>query len=342
MALICPSCGSHSCVASAEKNIDAAPTFYTKCTHCNDLFLEKNKKIDLAGFNFEHLKCASCGKRPLDAVMAHVLALCVKNRHSPNLTLREVGTPLLSPGIPTYAPPHLGFRSLMLVTRQKIVADASNCILDKVPEVKGILLGDTQRVVGLKSFQDQPYMYQVAGGCDLRADLVSSAYGQILIYKSQSKLHIEHDNRSKMLHLGTIPLAGCVVLDALTGPGTLGLMSVLMGARKVILNDAWLPAIKNAYLNLHVNKKLLGIKTITRDSSYTPDSWRRDHPKLFCKAATDNATIELYHGNFERFSIQDLDVDVLLIDPFPSTAPLFELAVEKISDEYQNVQVCYI
>jgi len=47
-------------------------------------------------------------------------------------------------------------------------------------------------------------------------------------------------------------LAGRVVVDGMCGPGTLGLMSVLMGASKVILNDAWRPAIENVLLNLEV------------------------------------------------------------------------------------------
>jgi len=29
--------------------------------------------------------------------------------------------------------------------------------------------------------------------------------------------------------------------------------------------------------------------------------------------------IELYHGDFQEFSIQDCEVDIILVDPFPGT-----------------------
>ncbi len=341
MALICPSCGSDSCIVPAHDIIDAAPTLYSKCTSCSDLLLEKNESLDLTGIDFEELRCRRCGKRPLDAVMAHVLALCAENTPNASLALREVGTPLLSPGVPTFAPPHLGPLNLVLLTYQKIVANAGAQILDHVSEVKGILFGDTRKVIGLKSLLTAPYTCHVIGGCDVRADLVSSAYGQIAIYKSQSNLHIEYDNRGKMHRLGTIPLAGCGVLDALSGPGTLGLMSVLMGARKVILNDAWLPAIKNACLNLYVNKEVLGIKTIQCDSTTASGPWKRDDPKLFCTATTDSANIELYHGSFERLNVEDLDVDILLIDPFPGMMPSFKHIAEQMSGALPGVQIFY-
>jgi tRNA G26 N,N-dimethylase Trm1 len=205
------------------------------------------------------------------------------------------------------------------MTNQRLIADASDRILREVPEVAGVIFGDTKRVIGLAHSQAQPHTCRVLAGCDIRADLVASAYGRILIYKSQSKIHIEYDNAIKMAKLGALPVSGRVVLDALAGPGSLGLMSVLMGAQRVILNDAWLPAVENAYLNLRVNRRI-----------------------LFCTATTDNGVIELYHGDFQEFSIQDCEVDIILVDPFPGTEGKFNALCEELRKEHPKVQVVYI
>jgi 16S rRNA G966 N2-methylase RsmD len=226
------------------------------------------------------------------------------------------------------------------MTNQRLIADASDRILREVPEVAGVIFGDTKRVIGLAHSQAQPQTCQVSAGCDIRADLVTSAYGRILIYKSQSKIHIEHDNAVKMAKLGALPVSGRVVLDALAGPGTLGLMSVLMGAQRVILNDAWLPAVENAYLNLRVNKRILGIQTIKRASMT-----KREYdaaPQLFCTATTDNGVIELYHGDFQQFRIQDFQVDIILVDPFPGAEGQFNGLWEELRKKHPRVQVAFI
>jgi 16S rRNA G966 N2-methylase RsmD len=226
------------------------------------------------------------------------------------------------------------------MTNQRLIADASERILLEVPEVAGVIFGDTKRVIGLANIQTQPHTCRLLAGCDIRADLVTSAYGQILIYKSQSKIHIEHDNAVKIAKLGTLPVSGRVVLDALAGPGTLGLMSVLMGAQRVILNDAWLPAVENAYLNLRVNKRILGIRTIKRASMIKRGSDKA--PELFCTAATDNGVIELYHGDFHEFNVQDSRVDIILVDPFPGTEGQFNGLCEELRKKHPKVQVVYI
>jgi hypothetical protein len=272
--------------------------------------------------------------------MAHILALSVEQESRSALTLREVGTPLLSPGVPTYAPPHVGYQSLLLLTKQRIIADASDLILKHVSEVKGVIYGDMNRVIGLADRHAAPYTCRVLAGCDVRADLVTSAYGQILVHKSQSKIHIEHDNMTKMEKLGTLPIAGRVVLDALAGPGTLGLMSALMGAQKVILNDAWLPAVENAYLNLQANSGILGIRMLRRAS--VSKRARSRAPYLYCVATTDHTLIELFHGEFEEFNIQDSGAHIILLDSFPNAERYFIDMSEEIRKRYPGINVVCI
>ncbi len=340
MSLICPNCGSSSCVATAEKIIAQAPVLYTKCKRCQDLTLDKQSRIDLSGLVFEDFSCVKCGKRPIDAVMGHILALAVRDKRRPDLSLREIGTPLLSPSVPLYASPHLGSRSLVLLTNKQVIAQASRSILRDVPEVKAILYGDPTKTIGIVHSQIEPYTFQVLAGCDLRADLAVSAYGQLLIYKSQSKIHIEHDNRAKMHKLGNLPLAGAVVFDALAGPGTLGLMSVLMGAKKVILNDVWHPAINDTYLNMCINEQILGLYSINRTQHLDFDS---DRAPILCATARGESTeLELYQGRFEQFCSQELEADIILVDAFPGTERMLQPSIQNIKRENPDVCIVYI
>jgi len=338
--LVCPNCGGTSCVVAVEAIIAQAPFLYTKCERCADLALDKQSKIDLSEISFEDYACSGCGKRPLDAVMGHILSLVVDDKKKPDMSLREVGTPLLAPNVPLYASPHLSNRSLVLLTNKRTIAHASDQIVQDVPEIKAILYGDPARVIGLAHTQIGAYTCQVRSGCDLRADLVTSAYGQLLIYKSQSKIHIEHDNREKIHKLGSIPLQGAVVFDALSGPGTLGLTSVLMGAKKVILNDAWHPAVNDAYLNMCVNRRVLGLRSIKRIRDEDRSSY--GEPTLFSVARGDSAEIELYDGTFEQFSDQELNVDVILVDPFPRTEFRFQRTISKIKQKNPTARIYFI
>ena len=339
MSIRCPNCGSFSCVISAERVLDIASTLYTKCRACCDLTLLKTSKIDLSGMDFGDFRCTECGRSPLDAVMAHVLAISTAHKERHALSLREVGTPLLSPGVPTNAPPHIGYHNLLLLTNQILIADASDEILREVPEVAGVIFGDAKRVIGLAHTSARPYTCRLLAGCDTRADMIASAYGELLIYKSQSKIHIEHNNTAKMAKLGALPIAGRVVLDGLAGPGSLGLMSSLMGAQKVILNDAWLPAVENAFLNLRVNREMLGIRKIERASMTNRGS--RNTPQLFCTATTKHGIIELFHGDFHAFNIRDSEAEIVLLDPFPGEEGQFRAIDEEVRKNNPKADIIY-
>jgi predicted Zn finger-like uncharacterized protein len=337
MRFVCPECGSRSCVQAAERVIAAAPTLYVKCPSCNDLILEKAEEINLTSIRFDSLRCENCRKRPLDVVMAHILASSVQNKKRPGLTLRQVGTPLLSPSVPIYARPQIGYKRLLLLTDQPVIAAASERILRDVQEVKGVIYGNAAEPFGLAYKDATPRTCRTLAGCDMRADLVTSAYGQLLIYKSQSKIHVEHDHSIKMAKLSMLPIADRVVFDALAGPGTLGLTCALMGAKKVILNDAWLPAVENAYLNLQVNRYILGIQSISRAPRAAKASDSSSY--LFATAKTHRGFINLYHGAFEEFNIKGSGTHVILVDPFPSTEAHFEALIENIHRKYPRVHI---
>jgi len=181
--------------------------------------------------------------------------------------------------------------------------------------------------VGILDPDSRPHEYTLLAGCDMRCDVAMSALGELVIYKNQSRIHIEFPRESghKMNVLGKLDLegllAGRVVVDGMCGPGTLGLMSMLMGASKVILNDAWHPAIENVLLNLEVNKGLLDVE-VERLVPTGDMPLIRDEPVLVARASRGGNTIaEVYFGDIRRLAGVVDDCDVCLIDTFPTADP---------------------
>ncbi len=134
-------------------------------------------------------------------------------------------------------------------------------------------------------------------------------------------IHIEFNN-TKIRKLEALYLKGefdnSVVIDGFCGPGTLGLLSVLGGARKVIMNDAWLPAVMNTILNIKANSCILGVKI-----DFEVEGNRKligDEPVLMAKAS-GSAEILVYHGDIRKIGSEAKDCDICLIDTFPSVIP---------------------
>jgi predicted RNA methylase len=155
----------------------------------------------------------------------------------------------------------------------------------------------------------------------MRCDVVSSTFGELCIYKNQSRIHIEFNN-TKIQKIEALYLRGeldnAVVVDGLCGPGTLGILSVLGGARKVILNDAWLPALANTVLNIKANSSILGVKIELEAADC--DKLIGDEPKLVAKAE-GLAEILVYHGDIRKLGKAVKECDICLIDTFPSVSP---------------------
>lgn len=261
-------------------------------------------------------RCRSCGKAPLDAVMLDALrTLKHVGLRDEKDTLRSVGSPLISVGYPLAYPPRLGPSTLMIVG-ERLNKDAAEKILRNVPEIKGVILN--KGVAGVSDSKKKPIENELLAGCDMRSDVIQSMFGELVIYKSQSKVHIEFPRQSapKMKIIEGLPIAGKDIIDGLCGPGTLGLMCALAGARRVVLNDIWLPAIKNTMLNLEMNKKILGIDEIKYPE--IPSDALGLEPVLACRAS-GACEIEVYHGDLLRLFSRAEPADLCLIDHFPGS-----------------------
>ncbi len=318
----CPTCGG-DCILPAGKVLDEILGMYMACSSCppDPLFNKNasfNQRID-STFG----RCGKCGKRHLDFVIGNVLTLLKENGLFPeDAALKEVGTPLIAFGYQVPYPPRLGNKSLVLIM-DSVTEELAGEIIAHVPEVKGVIkrTGLQSQSVGILDTDFTPHTYELLAGCDMRCDVVSSSIGELCIYKNQSKIHIEFNNtkirKIEQLYLQG-ELDGAVVVDAFCGPGTLGLLSVLAGAREVILNDAWLPALKNAILNIKANSDILGVKIGFEVEDC--DKIIGDEPVLLAKAE-GAAEIKVYHGDARKLDTIVKECDICLIDTFPSVNP---------------------
>jgi len=229
--------------------------------------------------------------------------------------LRSVGSPLIDVGYPLAYSPRLSRGSLILVG-ERYSAEAAEAMVRDIPEIKGVI--QSCGVPGVIDPKRKPLKNLLLAGCDLRADVVSSLMGELVIYKRQSLIHIEfsRNNAPKMGILEELYFQGRLrdVADGLCGPGTLGLMCVLAGAQRVVFNDAWLPAVEDLLVNLEVNRGLLGIEEI--ELIEPPQGMVGSDPVLLARAR-GACQIEVYHGDLCRLFSRARPAGLCLIDHFP-------------------------
>ncbi len=280
-------------------------------------------------------RCRSCGRATLDAVMLDALHILHQfGLRDERASLRSVGSPLVVVGYPLAYSPRLGPDSL-IVQGENINQKAACAMVERICEVKGVIL--SQGVPGMHRAGTKPQENVLLAGSDLRADVCQSLFGELVIYKSQSKIHIEFSRQSapKMRTIERLMLQGKAarVVDGLCGPGTLGLMCALAGAKQVILNDAWLPAVQNVLLNLEANRELLGIE----DLEY-PEHSREEvgTAPVLVGRARGACEIEVYHGDLARLFERAMPADLCLIDHFPG---INTLELEKACRCCKNVVV---
>lgn len=328
LTLKCPTCGSPDCIRPAGDVLKTAYDMYALCPRCgHDKPLDKFTPLVELVFDPGQGRCPACGKRHLDYVMVDVLDILIKcGLKDAGSALKDVGTPLVSFGVTLAEPPRLPPKNVVMVV-DKVDKAAAWRILDEVPEVKGILRrkGRPSDSVGILDTASKPHVYELMAGCDVRADVVSSLVGDLCLYRNQSECHIEfwRNNSVKVKAVEKLFLDGllesAVVVDGFASVGTLGMLAALGGAKKVVFNDVWLPAIRYLLLNLEVNREALGIDVeILSDLDRLPNIG--DEPLLVARAS-DLVELEIYHGDFRKLDKAVPSCDVCMIDTFPGVNP---------------------
>jgi len=312
--MICPVCKS-DCIRPADEVISGIETRYIACPSCEpELHLSKTARSP--SLPKKIARCKSCGRATLDAVMLDALHLLQGfGLRDEDDGLRSVGSPLIDVGYPLAYSPRLGPKSLILIG-EGYNKRAAEAMIREIPEIKGVILG--RGVPGIHDAALRAQENVLLAGCDMRADVVSSLFGELVIYRNQSLIHIEFSRQKapKMEILEQLYFQGKLrdVVDGLSGPGTLGLMCVLAGAKRVVFNDAWRPAVQNLVLNLEVNRTILGIKEIVYHEKITRSVGTDPVLVLSAKGSSE---IEVYHGDLARLFSRAKPADVCLIDHFP-------------------------
>jgi tRNA G37 N-methylase Trm5 len=252
-------CGD-ACIKPTSKVLKDIELFYKPCNDCKT---EKIKKfsplvnqVNLDEIDNQFGSC-KCGKRHLDIVIAHVLKVMIdEGIKDKKANLRNACVPLMTPAYPTNSIPYLPKDSLVILS-DEVDKGCAEAIVKKVGEVKGVLKGDLRNTVGIKDIDSNPHVYELLAGCDLRCDIVQMPYGALGIYKYQHEIHIEFSKmkspKIEILKKALKDYDNPAVLDCTCGPGTLGIACLKAGARKVIFNDIWHPAVETTLINLEAN-----------------------------------------------------------------------------------------
>ena len=318
----CPTCKGN-CVLPAETILDELFDMYIACGSCppEPVFDKSTPFHETIDENSG--RCQECGKRHIDYVIGNVLTLLKERGFFPDdAPLKDVGTPLIAVGFQIPYPPRLGNDSLILIM-DSVTAELAGEIIRSIPEIKGVIkrTGSQSQSIGILDTDSTPHTYELLAGCDMRCDVVASSFGELCIYKNQSKIHIEFNN-TKIAKIEELYFKGeldnSVVVDGFCGPGTLGLLAVLGGAKKVILNDAWLPAIRNTILNIKANSGILGVDIELETPDY--DTLIGDEPVLLARAS-GTSEILVYHGDIKKLDSVVDGCDICIIDTFPSVNP---------------------
>jgi len=325
------------CVQSAKELLAILPGFFLPCSDCSMRVLDKRAPLP----SLEYGEPCSCGKRFIDEVFAHIYVIMVEEGDlTTGNPLISVGSPLVHPGYAMDRPPFLPHKSLTLLTSVATRKTAER-LMDEVPELRGVIQKDNF-IPGIAGpdIDSVPRVYELLAGCDVRADIFPLRTGPLVMYKQQSRIHIEFPRggypkiRAVAQHVGNPP-AGFFI-DACSGVGTLGLVAACLGVPRVVLNDAWYVSAFWSAFNLEVNREYL---QIDRVRIFEQEEDMEKHPvvKEPVKIADTEGKqkIEVYQGDFRRLPT------VLSMDPSPVTVfDLFEKsdtpALHRILDEWKK------
>ena len=281
-----------------------------QCDKCQDVQIKKfsplKDLIDFEILNKDYMKC-ECGKRPLDVVMSHILKIMIEESIVPEkATLRRNSpVPLSEFYYGNLNPQFIGENTLILL-HQDFTPEVAEILIDKVSEVKCVLKGSPQSIVGQLNKDSNISHFEILAGEDKQTNVMRTLLGEkIVLVKNQSKHHIEvamtTEDKLTRLHnyLVNNNVKKGIAIDGMCGLGALGIYLIKFGFKKVIFNDINPEMIEALKVNLEINNISDGF--------------------------------EIYNQSFEELNIEK--VDLCVIDAFPGVN-LDEIIkkAEKIAD----------
>lgn len=247
-----------------KDNLDEKIESIRECGNCQDVQVKKfsplKDLIDLDELNGDYKRC-TCGKRPLDIVMSHILKIMIeKEIVAEKATLRRNSPiPLSDFYYSTLNPQFIGENTLILV-HPDFTKKCALRLYEEVPEVKGVLKGSGQDVVGQFDKDSEINHFELLAGDDTQTNVMRTLLKEkIILTKHQSKQHIEvaMTTEDKLLRLHNYlknnGIEGGVAIDGMCGCGALGIYLLKYGFEKVIFNDIYPEAIESLKQNLELN-----------------------------------------------------------------------------------------
>lgn len=235
-----------------------------ECENCTDMQIKKfsplKDLIDFDELTGEYMKC-SCGKRPLDIVMSHILKIMIESKIVPeNATLRRNSpVPLSNFYFSSLNPQFISEKTLILL-HPDFTEEVTVRLMDEVPEVACVLKGSPQNTVGQFDKDSKINHFEILAGDDTQTNVMRTLLGEkLVLVKKQSQHHIEvamtTEDKLVRLHnyINNNDIEKGMAVDAMCGLGALGIYLHKLGFKKVIFNDInpeMIEALKN---NLKIN-----------------------------------------------------------------------------------------
>lgn len=236
-----------------------------ECENCHDIQIKKFSPIrdydDFEKLDDDFKRC-SCGKRPIDVVMAHILKIMIEEGVvGETATLRRNSpVPLSNFYYSSLNPQFLNKRSLILL-HPDFTEDTASRLYDEVSEVACVLKGSPQDTAGIFMKGSKINHFEILEGDDTQINVMRTLLDdKIILVKNQSKHHIEvamtTEQKLVQLHnyLNNNDVKRGTAVDAMCGLGALGIYLLKYGFEKVIFNDINPEMIEALKSNLEINE----------------------------------------------------------------------------------------
>lgn len=235
-----------------------------ECEKCQDIQIKKfsplKELIDFNELTEDYMRC-SCGKRPLDIVMSHILKIMIESEIVPEKATLRRNSPVPLSGFyfSSLNPQFIGKKSLILL-HPDFTPEVAKKLIEEVPEVKCVLKGSPQNTVGQFDKDSKISHFEILEGDDTQINVMRTLLGEkIVLVKNQSRHHIEvamtTEQKLVQLHnyLNNNDVVKGIAVDAMCGLGALGIYLLKFGFEKVIFNDINPEMIDNLKENLELN-----------------------------------------------------------------------------------------
>ncbi len=242
----------------SKKTIFEKIDSYKPCCKCNKP-LPKNIPIINLNIMNRKRKC-QCGKVHIDDVMIDVFKITSEfgeYDYKKDITLKNVGVPLIEVGYPLNHLPVIGDNELIIMAN--ISKKCASSLVDDIDEIKGVIgLNNNynDKIVGDMNYSSLGINELIAGD-DFRCDVfpLRLLNDYIISCKNQSRVHIEFPRpfNPKIYKVERLNLKDKIVIDGFCGVGTLGMIALKKGAKKVIFCDINNYALNNLEYNLRLN-----------------------------------------------------------------------------------------